>query len=471
MARDIESDTPATDERRSLLAAALAGAEADFTRGPLGRAVVLLAIPMVLEMSMESVFAITDMFWVAGLGAAAVATVGLTEAVMTLVYAVAVGLGMGVTAVVARRVGEGDDDGAARAMGQTLWIGLATSVVVGVAGVGYGAEILAQMGADTAVLAHAAYARIMLGGAASVVFIFLLNAGFRGAGVPVIAMRALILSNGINIVLDPCLIFGLGPFPELGVTGAAIATNTGRAVGVIYLLRELARGAPHLAPRRVHLRPQPAVLINLIRVSAGGIAQFLIATASWVLLMRLVARYGSGAVAGYAIAVRIIDFTILPAWGFSNAAATLVGQNLGAGQPARARAAVSVVMIYTVAFMLAVAALFVFVPAALMRIFTAEPVLIAVGADCLRFLGYGYGLFAVGLVYTQAFNGAGDTLTPTWLNFICFWLLQLPLAWILSATLGYGTRGVFAAMTVAECVLALLAWWQYRRGRWQTVAV
>ncbi|MEX2481320.1 MAG: MATE family efflux transporter [Gammaproteobacteria bacterium] len=451
---------------------AFAGEEQDFTRGPMRRAVLVLAIPMVLEMAMESVFAIVDIFFVAQLGAAAVAAVGLTEAIMTLVYAVAVGLGMGVTALVARRVGEGDDDAAAEVAGQALWLGAGTAVLVGFAGLAGGEAILRTMGADEAVIAGgAAYTRILLGGSASVVFIFLLNAAFRGAGVPAIAMRALILANAINITLDPCLIFGLGPFPALGVGGAAVATTIGRTIGVVYLLAMITRGQPHLRLRWRHLTIVPRLMRHLIGISLGGILQFLVATASWVVLMRLVATFGNAAIAGYAIAIRIIDFTLLPAWGLSNAAATLVGQNLGAAAPARAADAVRVVLGYTLALMLAVACVFLLAADVLAGIFTTEAAIVTHATACLRLVALGYGFFAVGMVLTQAFNGAGDTWTPTAVNLMGFWVVQLPLAWCLARPLGWGPNGVFIAITVAEIVVALLAWWVYRRGRWRSVVV
>jgi len=351
-------------------------------------------------------------------------------------------------------------------------LGVATAAVVGIAGLAGGEAILRTMGADDAVIAGGAvYTRVLLGGSASVIFIFLLNAGFRGAGVPAIAMRALIVANVINILLDPCLIFGLGPFPALGIGGAAIATTIGRSIGVIYLVVMIARGQPHLRLRWRHLTLTPGLMINLVGVSLGGILQFLVATASWVVLMRLVASFGSAAIAGYTIAIRIIDFTLLPAWGLSNAAATLVGQNLGAGEPARAMAAVRVVLGYTLVFMLAVALVFIVAADALAAIFTGEAVIVRHAADCLRLVALGYGFFAIGMVLTQAFNGAGDTWTPTAVNLAGFWVVQLPLAWLLARPLGYGPTGVFAAITVAEAVVALLAWWVYRRGRWRTVVV
>ncbi|MEQ8663845.1 MAG: MATE family efflux transporter, partial [Gammaproteobacteria bacterium] len=372
----------------------------------------------------------------------------------------------------ARRVGEGHDDGAARVAGQALWLGALTAGLVAAAGIGYGEHILRLMGADAGVIAiGSGYTRVLLGGAASVVYIFLLNAAFRGAGQPAVAMRALVLANGINLVLDPCLIFGIGPFPELGVTGAALATTIGRSIGVLYLLMRLAHGAPHLRVRPRHLVLAPAIMLALVRVSLGGIVQFLVATASWVVLMRFVASFGGAAIAGYTIAIRIMDFTILPAWGLSNAAATLVGQNLGAGAPARAGAAVGVVMRWTLGFMLLVAAAFLLGAEALAGLFAREAAIVAHAADCLRLVALGYGFFAVGLVLTQAFNGAGDTWTPTVINLACFWVVQLPLAWWLATPAGFGPRGIFAAITVAEVAVAALSWWFYRRGRWRRVTV
>ncbi|MGE0483373.1 MAG: MATE family efflux transporter [Gammaproteobacteria bacterium] len=457
---------------RDLVARAFRAGAADLTHGSVHAAVVLLAIPMVLEMAMESVFALTDIWFVARLGAAAVAAVGLTEAVMTLVYAVAVGLGMGVTALVARRVGEGDDRGAARVTGQALWLGGLTAVLVAAIGVTGGTAVLRAMGAGEDVIATGAgYTRLLLGGAASVVFIFVLNAAYRGAGLPAIAMRALVLANALNIALDPCFIFGLGPFPELGVTGAALATTLGRSVGVAYLLYKLAGRQPHLALGRADLRFDVRLSWHLLAVSAGGILQFLVATASWVFLMRLVAAFGGVAVAGYTIAVRIIDITILPAWGFSNAAATLVGQNLGAGAPGRAREAVRVVMVYTVGYMAVVGGLFVVAGPSLVGFFTADETVIAHGVACLALVGLGYGFLGLSMTLTQAFNGAGDTWTPTWINLVGFWALQLPLAWGLAKVADLGPRGVFVAIAVAELAVALVAWAWFRSGRWTRVRV
>jgi putative MATE family efflux protein len=473
---DAQSSSPALPSRwrrgLALVRAALSGQEHDYTQGGVGRAVLLLSIPMMLEMAMESVFAIVDIFFVSGLGADAVAAVGLTEAVLTLLYAVAVGLSMAVTALVARRVGAGDAEAAAVVAGQTIWVGVAAAALIGVVGVTFAEEILTAMGAEAAVLATGvSYTRLMLGGSATILLLFLVNAIFRGAGNAALAMRVLWLANGINILLCPTFIYGLGPFPELGVTGAAVATNIGRGIGVAYALYCLVQGNGRIALRARHLRLGFEVLLRLLRVSAGGVLQLIIATSSYIVLMRIVARYGSEAVAGYTIAIRIIMFTFLPAWGLSNAAATLVGQNLGAGQPDRAERSVWVATKYNVIFLVAIALVFIAFAEALVGIFTADPQVLRYGADCLRVISYGYGFYAVGLIVTQAFNGAGDTDTPTWMNFFCFWLLQLPLAYALAEWLALGPNGVFWAAAIAESTLAVLAWVLFRRGKWKLMVV
>jgi putative MATE family efflux protein len=451
---------------------ALAGREQDYTRGPEGRAVILLAIPMMLEMSMESLFAIVDIAFVASLGADAVAAVGLTEATLTLLYALAVGLSVGVTATVARRVGEQDLAGARRAAGQAVWLGLAIAAAIGGVGLAFGADILRLMGASDAVVARGSgFTTLMLGGSGTIVFLFLLNGVFRGAGDATIAMRSLWLANGVNIVLDPCLIFGWGPFPELGVTGAAVATNIGRGTGVAYQVWHLARGRGRLHLRDTDLVPEPRVLARLVRVSAGGIAQYLIATSSWIVLMRFVAPFGSAAVAGYTIAIRLIDVFFLPAWGLGNAAATLVGQNLGAGQPGRAERSVWQAARFNLAFLGVVALSFLLFAPAYVGLFTADPVVAAWGVLALRIIPCGFGFWAFGLIVVQAFNGAGDTRTPTLVNLACFWLLQIPLAWVLTGPAGFGPAGVFTAVVVAESLLAIVAVVLFRRGGWKRQVV
>lgn len=455
-----------------LLRDAISGKEHDYTTGSIDRSVVLLAIPMMLEMLMESVFAVVDIFWVSGLGADAVAVVGLTEAVLTLLYAVAIGLSMAVTALVSRRIGEGDREAAAVVAGQTIWLGVAAAALTAVLGVVFADDILRLMGAGPEVVAiGTGYTRLMLGGSATILLLFLLNAVYRGAGNAAIAMRVLWLANALNIVLGPLFIYGVGPFPELGVTGAAVATNIGRGLGVLYALYFLVKGNGRIALRFRHLRIDMRVMLGLLRVSAGGVLQFVIATSSYIVLMRIIAAYGSAAVAGYTIALRIMMFTFLPAWGLSNAAATLVGQNLGAKQPDRAERCVWVATQYNVIFLVSVALVGIVFAEGLVGIFTADPEVLGYGAACLRIISYGYGFYAVGLIVIQAFNGAGDTSTPTWLNLLCFWVLQLPLAYGLAEWLAFGPRGVFYAALVSESMLAVAGWFLFRRGSWKRKVV
>ena len=460
--------------RRSLalVRESISGREHDYTQGSIGRAVLLLAIPMMLEMAMESVFAVVDIFWVASLGAPAVAAVGLTEAVLTLLYAVAVGLGMAVTALVARRIGAHEPGAAAQVAGQTIWLAVGTAVLVAALGVPFAPEILSLMGAEPDVIAGGSgYTTLMLGGSLTILLLFLLNAVLRGAGDAAFAMRVLWLANGINIVLGPCFIYGIGPFPKLGVTGAAVATNIGRGLGALFALYWLTNGRSRVVLRLPHLRVIGDVLRSLLKVSAGGVLQFVIATSSYIVLMLVISGYGSAAVAGYTIGMRIMMFTFLPAWGLSNAAATLVGQNLGARHPDRAERSVWVATKYNVIFLGAVAVALVVFPEALVRIFTSEPDVLVYGASALRVIGLGYPLYAVGLIMVQAFNGAGDTNTPTWINVLCFWLLQLPLAYALARTFELGPTGVFAAAAIAESLLAVVAWFVFRRGKWKLKVV
>ena len=447
---------------------ALAGSEQDFTQGSIARAVFLLAVPMVLEMLMESIFAVVDVYFVAGLGSSAVATVGLTESVITLVYAVAIGFSMGTTAMIARRIGEKNIRGAQEAAVQCLAVAVLGAVPMTVIGIFFAPQVLSLMGADEWSLAHGvSYTRWMLGGNVVIMMIFILNAVFRGAGDAAIAMRVLWLANGINILLDPALITGWGPFPEMGIRGAAVATNIGRAAGVSMQLYVLFFGARRIRLAFSQVRFQASVMWRLVRVSLGGIGQFFIATSSWIGLMRIMSMFGSEALAGYTIAVRIALFSILPAWGMSNAAATLVGQNLGAGNPDRAAKSVWMCGWSTMTFLGLIGVVFLVFSGELVRIFTSEPAVVAVGADCLRVFSYGYVLYAWAMVMTQAFNGAGDTYTPTVINFFCFWLLELPLAYVLAITLGVGERGVYASVVVAESALALIAIVLFRRGKWK----
>lgn len=446
----------------------LSGVQHDFTRGSISRGIVLLAIPMILEMAMESLFAVVDVFFVARLGSAAVAAVGLTESVLTVLYAVAFGLGMSVTAMVARRIGEGDPEQAAVTAAQALGLGAVLAAIVGVIGLLFGPDILALMGADREVQAiGGGYARVLIGTNAVIVFLFLNNAIFRGAGDAAIAMRALWLANAINIVLDPCLIFGLGPFPEMGVTGAAVATTIGRGTAVIYQFACLAGRGGRVRVERRHLALDPAAMWRLVRISLGGIGQFLIATASWIAVVRIVSPFGAAAVASYTIAVRILLFTILPAWGLSNAAATLTGQNLGAGHPERAEHSVWLTGLYNMIFMFVVAAIMLVFAEPILRIFTQDPEVVGLGTVFLRTLCYGYPFYAWGMVMTQAFNGAGDTATPTWMNAIAFWALEIPLAWGLTHGLQWGPPGAAWAIVLAESSLTVMAILVFRRGRWK----
>ena len=453
----------------SSLREAIAGTQQDFTEGSLGRAIALLSIPMVLEMSMESLFGIVDVFFVARLGPDAVATVGVTEAMLTLLFALALGLSMATTAMVARRIGEKNPEAASVAAVQSIALGLLIALPTGLAGGLLAPRLLSLMGAPEGVVRDGwGYTAVMLGGNATILMLFLINAIFRGAGDAAIAMRVLWVSNLINIVLDPCLIFGLGPFPEWGITGSAVGTNIGRGAGVIYQLVVLFRGRGRIVVRRRHLRLQPDVMLSLLKVSMGGILQMLIATASWLGLVRILTPFGSAALAGYTIALRIIVVTILPSWGMSNAAATLVGQNLGAGKPDRAERSVWMTGFYNMVFLGCVTVVFVTFAEPLVRLFTSDPEVVPVGVSCLRFVSYGYVFYAYGMVMVQAFNGAGDTWTPTGINLFCYWLFQIPLAYLLARTVGLGPDGVFMAITISESATAVVGMLWFRRGRWKT---
>jgi len=456
----------------ALINDAFTNEERDYTRGSLKQAVVLLAIPMMLEMSMEALFAITDIFFVAKLGAEAIATVGLTEAFVTLIYAISIGFSMALTALVARRIGEKNNQRANLIAGQSIVIAAAVSLLIGILGASYSQDILRFMGAsDSLIENNSGYTTIMLGGSGTIIFLFILNGIFRGAGDPIVAMRAIWLACGINIVLDPCLIFGLGPFPELGIEGAAIATNIGRGIGVAYCAYILLHGNSRIQIRLPYLVPVFEELKLLVKVSIGGISQFLIATSSWILLMKLMAEYGSTALAGYTIAIRIIDFIILPAWGLSNSVSTLVGQNLGAAKVERAQQSVVYVATYNFIFMMSIALIFLGFAEPIVRIFTADAETVVYAAQCLRVLSYGFGFYAIGLVLIQAFNGAGDTYTPTWINGICFWLFQIPAAYYLAKNLSMGPSGIFYAILVAESLMAVVALLVFMRGTWKKTSV
>ncbi len=446
--------------------------EVDFTQGSIRRALALLAVPMMLEMSMEAVFAVVDIAFVSRLGTAAVAAVGITEALVTVLYAIAIGLGMGVTAMVARRIGAKRPLDAARVTGQAIWIGIVLSLAIGTAGVLFARDLLTIMGAGDDVIAiGSGYTAVLLGGSASILFLFLLNAAFRGAGDAPVALRALTLANGLNIVLDPCLIFGLGPFPELGVTGAAVATTIGRGCGVAYLTWYLFSGRGRLRFGIAHLRPVAALISRMIAISIGGVGQFLIATASWIVIMRIVALYGSAPIAAYTIALRLVEFAILPAWGLGNAAATLVGQNLGAGEPERAERSVWTAARYNAAFLAVLGALLYLFAPQVVQLFSDDPEILRYGTNCMRILGVGYPMYAVGMIIIQALNGAGDTRTPSILNFFCFWMIQIPLAYGLATAGDLGPNGVFLSIVLSESLLTVLGVFVFRRGRWRRTRV
>ncbi|MGE0865876.1 MAG: MATE family efflux transporter [Vicinamibacterales bacterium] len=448
---------------------AVRGSDRDYTTGPIGSALILLSVPMVLEMAMESLFAVVDVFFVSRVGADAVATVGVTESMLTIVYTVAMGLGIGATAVVSRRMGEKDDEGAAQAAAQAIALGLILSVAIGAFGWFNAERLLRMMGATPEMIdSSLGYAQVMLAGNVTVTLLFLNNAIFRGAGDPAIAMRVLWIGNAINIVMDPVLIFGLGPFPELGVTGAAVATNTGRGIAVAIQFWTLWSGKSRIHLTRRHLELVPVVMWNVCRLSGVGFLQILIDTTSYIGLVRVIAMFGSDALAGYTIAIRIVIFAMLPAWGFSNAAATMVGQALGAGKAERAEQAVWVAAKYNGLVLGLVGALFVIFAAPIVSVFTSDPAVAPSAVACLWIVSTGFVFFAYGLVFTQSFNGAGDTWTPTWINFGCFWLWQIPLAWLLAVRLGMGPTGVFIAMTVAFSTLAIVSGLIFRMGRWKT---
>jgi putative MATE family efflux protein len=451
---------------------ALRGGHRDYTEGPIGRAVLLLAIPMVLETVLESVFAVEDVFFVSKLGADAVAAVGITESLMTIVFAIAIGLSMSATATVARRIGEKNREGASVAAVQVIALGAGLSAILGIVGAIFAPQLLQMLGASPGVVEiGTGYARWMLGGNATVFLLYLINAVFRGAGDAAIAMRVLWIGNLFNIVLDPLLIFGIGPFPELGVTGAAIGNVLGRALAVGIQLVTLARGRGAIGIARRHVRLEPEVMRTILRLSGTGILQVTIGTASWLGLIRILTGFGSAAVAGYTIGIRIIIFAIMPSWGLSNAAATMVGQSLGAEKPDRAERSVYIAGLFNMLFLGSVGVLFVLFAAPIVRFFTAEPAVLAYGTDCLRIVSYGFAFYAWGLVFEQSFNGAGDPWTPTWLNLACFWLWEIPIAWYLGVHEGIGPRGVFWAITIAFSTLAVAAGAVFRRGRWKTKKV
>jgi putative MATE family efflux protein len=440
----------------------------DFTKERIGRAITLLAVPMVLEMAMESLFAVVDMFWVAHLGADAVATIGLTEAVLTLLFAVAMGLSIATSALVARRIGEHNTAGAAEIATQSILVGIAVAVVTGTAGAWFAPDVLRLMGASPSIIhSGAGYTRVIYGSSLTILLLFSNNAVFRGAGDASLAMRVLWIANLINIALNPLLIFGLGPFPKLGVLGSGIGTTIGRSTGVLVQFWMLARGRSRVLVRWRDVKIIPATMLHLVRLSLGGIFQYFVGMAAWIALVRMVAAFGSVAVAGYTVAMRIFLFAMLPSWGMANAAATLVGQNLGARQPERAEQSVWRAGLYNMIFLGIVAAFFVTFAVPLVSLFTGDPGVIQVASRALRLISYGYVFYAWGMVTMQAFNGAGDTYTPTLISIATNWVLQMPLAWILAFKTHLGPDGVFLTVALAASIYAVVAVILFRGGRWK----
>lgn len=473
--------TPATaepiapDESTSFWGAireSLRGSHRDYTVGPVGRSIILLAIPMVLEMCMESIFAVVDIKWVSYLGPDAMATVGLTESMLALMYAIAIGLSIGATATVARRIGEHNPDGAARAAVQSLALGLIVSTIIALVFAPLAPKLLALMGASPEVVAHGwGFTTVMLAGNVTIMMLFMINAIFRGAGDAAIAMRVLWFANALNIVLGPCFIFGLGPFPKLGVAGAAVATNIGRGAGALYAFSRLIRKGGRIEIKRHHWRLEPAIMGRLLRLSATGTFQVFIGMASWIGLVRTISTFGTDALAGYVVGIRVIIFALLPSFGMSNAAATMVGQALGAKNPERAERAVWKAGFYNFIFLGSVGLVFVLFARPIIGLFTHDPAVVPYGVDCLRIVACGFLFYAYGMVLTQSFNGAGDTWTPTILNLFVFWLWELPLAYVLAVVLGFGPRGVFLAITIAFSTLAIVSAIFFKRGKWKLKVV
>ena len=451
---------------------AVKGEEKDFVSGSINKAIFMLSIPMILEMVMESLFAVVDIYFVGKVSVNAVATVALTESVIMIVYAIAIGLSMAATAVVARRVGEKQPEKAATAGIQAVFITIATSLIFSVVGIFFAKDVLRLMGGEPALVEEGyKYTMIMLGGNITVMLLFLINAIFRGAGDASIAMRVLWIANGLNIILDPIFIFGLGPIPAFGVEGAAIATNIGRGIGVVIQLVALFGTTSVIRVTIQNLKIKWDIIKNIVKISLGGIGQYMIGTLSWLFLVRISAVFGSEVLAGYAIAFRIIMFTILPSWGLSNAAATLVGQNLGAGFPDRAEKSVWQSAFYNMIFLLILSLIFGIWAEWFVRLFADEPEVVKYGALALRVICCGYIFFAYGMVIGQSFNGAGDTKTPTIINFFCFWMFEVPLAWVLSRTFELGPLGIFLAIAIASSLFAVVSIVIFKKGKWKTVTV
>jgi putative MATE family efflux protein len=451
---------------------ALRGSEADYTKISVRKAIFLLSIPMILELVLESVFAVVDIFFVGKLGASAVATVGLTETYLFLLYSIAMGLATAVTAIVARRVGEGDREHASDSAAQTIYIGISFALPIGFLGVFFSNELLAFMGADQWALTEGKiYTQWMLGGNIVIFLLFLLNAVFRGAGDAAVSMRVLWFSNGINLILDPILIFGFGPIPALGIAGAAISTNVGRGLGVLYQLWILFQGGKHIKVMKENLALDFSIIKGILTTSIGGIGQMFVGMCSWIFIMRILSEFGATTVAGATIALRIMMFTLMPAWGMSNAAATLVGQNLGAGQPDRAEKSVWIIGFWNMGFLVIVSIFYFFFRENLISFFSSDPEVIKVGGAWLKIVSYAYFIYAWWMVATQAFNGSGDTMTPTKINIVFFWMFQIPLAYYLGKSLEYGYEGVFWAMMISESSVGVFTLWLFSKGNWKKTVI
>ncbi|MES1186483.1 MAG: MATE family efflux transporter, partial [Myxococcales bacterium] len=455
-----------------LLADAVRGVETDLTEAPLARALVMLAVPMILEMIMESIFAMVDVFWVAHLGATAVATVGLTESMMMIVYSLAMGVSIGAMALVARRIGEKDAEAASRTAVQGIWLGVGLALLLGGVGAIFAPQLLGLMGADTAIIERGTgFTRVMLGGNVTVFLLFLINSVFRGAGDAAQAMRVLWLGNALNIVLGPLFIFGVGPFPKLGVMGAAVATTLGRGIAVLYQLHILGRGRGKMRIAKRHLRFEPGLMWQVLKLSTSATGQMLISMTSYIGVMRILSGFGSAPLAGYTIGFRIFMFAILPAFGLANAAATLVGQNLGAKQPDRAEAAVWRASHVSAAFLCSIGVVFLVGAPTMVRLFTSDTEVARYAVNYLRIVSLGFPFYAYGMVVSQSFNGAGDTRTPTLINLAVFWALQIPLAWLLSTHTSLGPYGVFATLAISFSVFAVVSVLAFRRGTWRQTRV
>lgn len=447
---------------------AITGTDQDFTTGKLSRAIFLLSVPMVLEMIMESMFAVADIFFVSKLGPDAIATVGITESLITIVYAIGFGLAMSTSSMVSRRIGEKNPEGAAVAAAQAIWTGLAVSLMIAIPGVLWASDLLRLMGANSTIVREmSGYTRIMLGGNLVIMFLFIINSIFRSAGDAAVAMRILWFANLINIVLDPVLIFGLGPFPALGVTGAAVATTTGRGLAVCYQFYLLFYGNRRIMIKRSEMAVKPKVMWKLVKISFGGIAQNVIATSSWIGLVRIISIYGSTVVAGYTIAIRIILFALLPSSGISNAASTLVGQNLGAKKPDRAERSVWFATRVNMIMLAIMGAVLMIFSEFFIRLFIDDDAVVASGINGLRIISAGFVAYGAGMVLVSAFNGAGDTMMPMRINIFCFWLFEIPLAYVLAVTAGMQQTGVFVAIVIAESSMTAVTWWIFRKGRWK----